>query len=81
MTARPWHFCIRDDDTSFFTRPEDLEQAYGRITQYGPVSLAVIPFCRAGDNKVVPEKLRNTWSVHALDENPGARCVFAPESH
>src|SRR5258708_22550213 len=62
-------FCIRDDDTNFFTQPEELERAYGRITQCGPVSLAVVPFCRAGSSKAVPEKLRYTWSVHPLHEN------------
>ena len=62
------HFCIRDDDTNFFTQPEELERAYGRITQWGPVSLAVVPFCRAGTSKAVPEKLRRTWSVHPLHE-------------
>ena len=63
------HFCIRDDDTCFFTSPDDLERAYGEITEHGPVSLAVVPYCRAGSNKAVPEALRNTWSVHPLHEN------------
>jgi len=63
------HFCIRDDDTNFFTAPDDLERAYGEITKVGPVSLAIIPFCRAGWNKAVPEKLRGRWSVHPLHEN------------
>jgi hypothetical protein len=67
--AGPLHFCIRDDDTSFFTRPEELEEAYGRISQRGPVSLAVVPFCRAGSSKGVPERMRRTWSVHPLHEN------------
>jgi hypothetical protein len=62
-------FCIRDDDTCFFTQPEQLERAYGDITQWGPVSLAVVPFCRAGTSQAVPEKLRRTWSVHPLHEN------------
>jgi peptidoglycan/xylan/chitin deacetylase (PgdA/CDA1 family) len=65
-----WHFCIRDDDTNFFTQPEELERAYGKITELGPVSLAVVPFCRAGDNKAVPEHLRGSWSVHPLHNNP-----------
>ena len=60
---------FRDDDTNFFTTPEELERAYGRITECGPVSLAVVPFCRAGTSKAVPEKLRRTWSVHPLHEN------------
>jgi hypothetical protein len=63
------HFCIRDDDTNFFTRPEDLERAYARIRSLGPVSLAVVPFCRAGSNKAVPERLRGRYSVHPLHEN------------
>lgn len=63
------HFCIRDDDTSFFTAPEDLERAYGEVTKHGPVSLAIIPFCRAGASKGVPEKYRRRWSIHPLDEN------------
>src|SRR5262245_50172863 len=63
------YFCIRDDDTSFFTLPEELEHAYGDVTQWGPVSLAVIPFCRAGFSKGVPEKFRGRWSIHPLHEN------------
>lgn len=63
------HFCIRDDDTSFFTSPDDLEHAYGEVSQWGPVSLAIIPFCRAGLSKGVPEKFRGRWSIHPLHEN------------
>jgi predicted deacetylase len=62
-------FCIRDDDTSFFTSPDDLEAAYGALTRLGPVSLAVVPFHRAGTSKGVPEKFRGRWTVHALHEN------------
>jgi hypothetical protein len=63
------YFCIRDDDTSFFTSPDELEKAYGEITKHGPVSLAVIPFCRAGKSKGVPEKFRGLWTIHPLHEN------------
>jgi hypothetical protein len=63
------YFCVRDDDTSFFTRPEELEQVYDGIKQKAPVSLAIVPFCRAGNSKGVPEKYRNQWTVHALHEN------------
>ncbi len=62
-------FCIRDDDTSFFTSPEQLERAYGDVTPWGPVSLAVVPFHRAGTSKGVPEAHRGRWSVHALHGN------------
>jgi hypothetical protein len=63
------YFCIRDDDTSFFTSPDDLERAYGEISKWGPVSLAVVPFHRAGTSKGVPEKFRGRWTVHPLHEN------------
>jgi hypothetical protein len=63
------YFCIRDDDTSFFTSPEDLEQVYGEVSRRGPVSLAVVPFHCAGTSKGVPEQFRNQWSVHPLHEN------------
>ena len=63
------HFCIRDDDTNFFTTPEDLEQVYGEVSQWGPISLAVVPFHRAGTSGAVPEKFRGRWSVHPLHEN------------
>jgi peptidoglycan/xylan/chitin deacetylase (PgdA/CDA1 family) len=63
------YFCIRDDDTSFFTSPEELEEVYGDVTRSGPVSLAVVPFHRAGTSKGVPSAFRGRWSVHPLHEN------------
>jgi hypothetical protein len=63
------YFCIRDDDTSFFTSPEDLENAYGEVTRSGPVSLAVVPFHRAGNSKGVPAKFCGRWTVHPLHDN------------
>jgi len=66
---RDVYFCIRDDDTSFFTSPEDLERAYGEVTKQGPVSLAIIPFCRAGSSKGVPVAYREQWSIHPLEDN------------
>jgi hypothetical protein len=63
------YFRVRDDDTSFFTTPDELECAYGEATQWGPVSLAVIPYCRAGLSKGVPGKFRGRWSTHPLHEN------------
>src|SRR5215831_3831727 len=63
------YFCIRDDDTSFFTTPEELDWAYGEISCLGPISLAIIPFCRAGPSQGIPEKCRRQWSIHPLHEN------------
>lgn len=36
-------FAIRDDDTCFFTNPEDLDKAYGFL-RCGCVSLSVVPY-------------------------------------
>jgi hypothetical protein len=66
---RRMYFCIRDDDTSFFTSPEELDRLYGELTELGPVSLAVVPFHRAGRSKGVPAKFRGRWSVHPLHDN------------
>jgi hypothetical protein len=45
---------IRDDDISYFTDPKDLDNVYSDIWNYGPISMAVIPFdvetCGRGDN-------------------------------
>jgi hypothetical protein len=45
------YFCIRDDHTSFFTSPEELDHAYGKVTHEGPISLEVVPFHRADTGK------------------------------
>lgn len=36
--------CIRDDDTNFYTRPEELEEAYKELWGNIVVTLAVVPF-------------------------------------
>jgi peptidoglycan/xylan/chitin deacetylase (PgdA/CDA1 family) len=62
-------FCIRDDDTSYFTSPDELEAVYGEVSLRGPVSLAVVPDHRAGTSKGVPERFRTRGSIHPLHEN------------
>lgn len=37
-------YFIRDDDTSFFTKIEELNLAYSDLWEYGPISLALIPY-------------------------------------
>ena len=36
-------FAIRDDDTAYFTKPDELEKAYDFIKK-GPVSISVVPY-------------------------------------
>lgn len=35
---------IRDDDTSYFTKVSELEEAYKDIWDFGPINLAIIPY-------------------------------------
>lgn len=46
-------YYIRDDDTSYFTTIEDLTLAYSKIWEYGPVNLAIIPYCVKTDSQGV----------------------------
>lgn len=62
-------FCLRDDDTSYFTSPDELEEAYGEVTRRGPVSLAVVPYFRGGISKGIPDRYRCTWKEYPLHEN------------
>jgi len=62
-------FCIRDDDASYFTSPDVLDAVYGEVSVHGPISLAVVPFHRAGKSKGVPEKFRMRGSIHPLHNN------------
>ena len=55
------YFAIRDDDTSFFTKPEELESAFYDIPGI-PVSLSVIPAAAAEHG---PEKPYGDLGVQA----------------
>ncbi|MCE3238507.1 MAG: uncharacterized protein K0R24_1488 [Gammaproteobacteria bacterium] len=59
------YFAIRDDDTSFFTKPEGLEEVYSPYWGIVPISLAVVPFS-------VPEHRGHRFSplYDAEDEVP-----------
>jgi hypothetical protein len=48
-------FALRDDDTNFFTRPEQLQRAYGAYWERVPVSLAIVPFHAATRSRAIPE--------------------------
>jgi hypothetical protein len=71
-------FAIRDDDTSYFTTPEHLQQVYGDIWDEVPISLAVVPFHASTRSGGVPHEYwegneefplaDNTRLVHFLRE-------------
>lgn len=58
---------IRDDDISFFTRPEDLEHLYKSIWDDVPIHLAVIPCVKACGDEVPLEK--RDGNFHSFNQN------------
>lgn len=62
-------FAIRDDDTCFFTAPEDLERVYGKIWDRVPISLAVVPFQAGMAQPRVPEEFQSAKKLFPLAEN------------
>lgn len=57
------YFAIRDDDTCYFTRPDELEANYGRVWHRCPVSLAVVPFHGCTVSGALP---REHWQGDAI---------------
>lgn len=49
------YFAIRDDDISYFTRPNNLKKIYREIWDTIPISFAVIPFLH-GSVKFIPKE-------------------------
>ena len=62
-------FAVRDDDTNYFTKPEDLERVYKDIWDTVPVSLAVIPFVGGGRIESIPPEYWQGNKVFPLGEN------------
>ena len=61
---------LRDDDTSFFTAPDQLEAVYHDVWDRIPVSLAVIPKAAGFRDKAIPEKYWDAARAFPLEENP-----------
>jgi hypothetical protein len=60
---------LRDDDTSFFTRPEAIDVVYRDIWSRIPVCLAVVPFAIGYRNPGIPEAHWHSGVSFALDRN------------
>jgi hypothetical protein len=71
-------FAIRDDDTSYFTRPEELESCYSSIWDTCPVSLSVVPFHACTKSGGVPREYWKGDKVFPLEDN-GALVAFLRE--
>ena len=72
-------FAIRDDDTSYFTRPEQLEQVYHDVWDRVPIGLAVVPHAAGFVDKAIPEKYWDAGRAFPLEEN--AAIVQALRNH
>jgi len=61
---------IRDDDTSYFTRPSELEDIYAPLGTSVPVSLAVTPFAVESFFLGDPERFHQSDLPRPLGGNP-----------
>ncbi|MGD0486838.1 MAG: DUF2334 domain-containing protein [Syntrophorhabdales bacterium] len=62
-------FILRDDDTSYFTKPEDLEAAYGVLWGKVPLSLAVIPYDVPSHYRGDPQRFYQENYPISIEEN------------
>jgi hypothetical protein len=60
---------LRDDDTSFFTSPEQLDAVYRDVWDRLPVTLAVVPKAAGFRDKAIPEKYWQAERAFPLEEN------------
>jgi hypothetical protein len=74
-------FAIRDDDTNYFTSPEELTRSYAQLWDLCPISLSVIAFVNYRFDKAIEfyltngrlsEELTRIEKVHAIGDN---RCL------
>jgi hypothetical protein len=62
-------FAIRDDDTSYFTRPEELDTLWGPFLPHVPISLAVVPVSLEPFHLGDPALFYQGREQHALKAN------------
>ena len=60
---------LRDDDTCYFTSPDELERVYGDVWQRVPVCLATVPFAVGYPRVGIPEAEWHSGRRFPLDEN------------
>jgi hypothetical protein len=60
---------IRDDDTNYFTQPEQLERVYGAVWDICPVSLSVVPFQACTRSGAIPQEYWRGDGIFPIGEN------------
>jgi hypothetical protein len=61
---------LRDDDTSYFTAPDQLEKVYHDVWDRLPVCLAVVPRAAGFADKAIPRQYWDAGRAFPLEENP-----------
>jgi predicted deacetylase len=61
---------VRDDDTCYFTSPDDLERVYGDVWQRVPICLATVPFAIGYQRSGIPSAQWHSGEAFALERNP-----------
>jgi hypothetical protein len=61
---------LRDDDTSYFTSPENLHQVYEGVWNRVPVCLATVPFAVGYRRPGIPEEEWRSGRSYPLEHNP-----------
>jgi predicted deacetylase len=60
---------LRDDDTCFFTSPDELEHVYGDVWDRVPVCLATVPFAIGYARAGIPREQWHSSEAFALERN------------
>lgn len=60
---------LRDDDVNYFTSPDELEQVYAPIRDFGPASLGIVPFQTGCKSGAVPPRFRASDATYPIGEN------------
>jgi predicted deacetylase len=62
-------FSIRDDDTSYFTKPDDISKIYSDIWDICPVGLSVVPFHANTKTGALPQEFWKGNNVYPIGDN------------
>lgn len=63
------NFAIRDDDTNYFTKPQDLLKTYSEIWDKCPISLAVVPFHACTKSGPIPQEYWRGTAIFPIAKN------------
>ncbi len=62
-------FAIRDDDTNYFTKPEELISNYSHVWDTCPISLSVVPFHTCTKTGAIPKAYWTGNDVYPIRDN------------